>query len=233
MTDEKGCFNVKPIEYRRILIVEDSDALRGSLPEHFSGLNTVIACATLSEAVEAVKNNCFDIILLDLILPDGSGLKLFEHTDGTPVVILSDLGSDSNLIEGFSAGAMDYIVKPASMELIEMRMGLRLLPADESVLLLHGLKLDLQNRTVSYRERALDLTPSEFNILAFLMQNAGRFYTASDIYENVWKLPHLNTTTTKAHLSNLRKKMLAVSKECAGLIMTEFGKGYSFMGGVK
>ena len=63
MTDEGGCFNVKPIEYRRILIVEDSDSLRDELTAHFSGVNTVTACATLSEAVDAVKKSHFDIIL--------------------------------------------------------------------------------------------------------------------------------------------------------------------------
>ena len=62
------------------------------------------------------------------------------------------------------------------------------------------------------------------------MQNAGIFYTANEIYEKVWKMPYLNTTTIKAHLSNLRKKMLAVGSECANLIITEFGKGYAFTG---
>ena len=62
------------------------------------------------------------------------------------------------------------------------------------------------------------------------MQNAGNFYTAIEIYEQVWKMPHLNTTTIKAHLSNLRKKMISISEECASLIVTEFGKGYCFIG---
>jgi len=61
--------------------------------------------------------------------------------------------------------------------------------------------------------------------------NAGVYFNANEIYEQVWKMPHLNTETIKKHLSNLRKKLLAVSDECAALLATKFGKGYAFIGG--
>ncbi len=221
---------MKRVEYKNILIVEDDAELRRTLYEYFSLLNAVTAVNDLSHALTALHASRFDIILLDIILPDGSGLKLLEQTE-TPVVILSDLGSDSNLIDGFTAGAADYIVKPASCTLIEIRMALRLLPETEAVIRAHGLELDRSKRTVKYHQISLDLTSSEFNILMFLMQNAGNYYTANEIYEKVWKMPHLNTSTIKAHLSNLRKKMLGVSKDCADLIITNFGKGYAFRGG--
>ncbi len=222
---------MKRVEYKSILIVEDNDELRNGLCRYFSAMNSVTAAETLAQAVLALKNGKFDIILLDVILPDGSGLKLFEHIVYTPVIILSDLGSDSNLLDGFSAGAADYVVKPASPEIIEARMSLRMLPDSEAKISLHGLEIDLNKRTATYKKKALELTSSEFNVLAFLMQNAGEFFTASDIYEKVWKMPHLNSSTIKAHLSNLRKKMLNVSKDCADLILTNFGKGYAFRGG--
>ncbi len=222
---------MKRVEYKNILIVEDDDGLRTSLYGYFSASNVVTAASDLKSAIDAVKSARFDIILLDVILPDGSGLKLFEYIEQTPVIILSDLGSDGNLLEGFEAGAADYIVKPASPQIIEARMSLRLLPEKEAKIRAHGLELDINRRTVSYRSKPLDLTSSEFNILMFLMQNAGKFYTASEIYESVWKMPHLNTCTIKVHLSNLRKKMLGASKDCSDLIMTNFGNGYAFRGG--
>ncbi len=222
---------VNRVEYKRILIVEDDAELGNRLREHFSSVNTVVMAETLTQAISAVSNEQFDIILLDVILPDGSGLKLFEHIAKTPVVILSDLGADGNILDAFSVGAADYIVKPASPEIIEARMSLRLLPDAEAKISLHGLELDMSKRTTKYSGKALDLTSSEFNILMFLMQNAGNFYTASEIYESVWKMPHLNSSTIKVHLSNLRKKMLGVSKDCADLIVTNFGVGYSFRGG--
>lgn len=220
---------MKNIEYKNILIVEDSNDLRNNLVSHFSIANKVTSCFTLSEAIFLTKSNDFDIILLDLVLPDGNGLKLFEYAKQTPIIILSDLGSDENLIDGYTAGALDYIVKPASNELIELRMSLRLLPSTDAILSSHGLSIDIKKRIAKYKNKILNLTSSEFNILLFLMQNAGNFYTAIEIYEQVWKMPHLNTTTIKAHLSNLRKKMISISEECASLIVTEFGKGYCFI----
>ncbi len=217
------------VEYKNILIVEDNNKLRSALCEYFSARNNVTSCNSLKSAVAAVNENRYDIVLLDVILPDGNGLKLIEHTGEMPVIILSDLGSDSNMIDGFSAGATDYIVKPASCTLIDMRMALRLLPDSKAQLSSHGLELNMAKRTAAYNKKPLDLTSSEFNILMFLMQNAGKCFTASEIYEQVWKMPHMNTTTIKVHISNLRKKMLAVSSDCAKLLIQEFGKGYAFI----
>lgn len=221
------------VEYKNILIVEDGNRLRESLAAYFSERNKVTACKNLKEAVAAVKDNGYDIVLLDLILPDGNGKELINLLGQTPVIILSDLGTDENIIDGFSAGATDYIVKPASMPLIEARMALRLLPISKAAISLGGLTLNVNSRTAVYGGRTLDLTSSEFNILTFLMQHKGAFYTANEIYEQVWKVPHLNTATIKTHLSNLRKKMLAVSEDCAALLVTKFGNGYAFVGGDK
>lgn len=219
------------VEFKNVLIVEDGDDLRKSLADYFSAKNKVTACKNLKEAVAAATENGFDIVLLDLILPDGNGKELISFLGQTPVVILSDLGTDENLIDGFSAGAADYIVKPASNALIETRMAMRLLPISKAALTLGGLTLNANSRTAVFEDTALELTSSEFNILMFLMQNAGNFYTANEIYEKVWKMPHLNTETIKKHLSNLRKKMLSVSETCAALLATKFGKGYAFVGG--
>ncbi len=221
---------MKHVEYKNILIVEDDAELAEKLYGYFSTMNIVTIADSLKSAISAVEKKTFDIIVLDVILPDGSGLELFKHIEQTPVVILSDLGSDGNLLDGFSAGAADYIVKPASPEIIEARMSLRLLPDTEAIIVLHGLELDINKRTAVYENRLLDLTSSEFNILMFLMQNAGIFYTSNEIYEKVWRMPYLNSSTIKVHLSNLRKKMLLVSKDCADLIITNFGKGYAFRG---
>lgn len=109
-------------------------------------------------------------------------------------------------------------------------MSLRLLPEKEAYISAHKLTLNSRNRTATYDNKPLELTSSEFNILLFLMSNAGTYYTANEIYEKVWKMPHLNTGTIKMHLSNLRRKMRSVAKECADLILTEFGKGYAFKG---
>lgn len=222
---------MQKVEYKNILIVEDDKTLRESLYAYFSVMNKVIACGDIASATEAISENTFDIVLLDVILPDGSGLSLLKSVGQTPVIILSDLGSDLDVIDGLSAGAADYIVKPSSPHLIETRMSLRLLPVGNATLSSYGLTLNVAKRTAFYKGEVLSLTSSEFNILMFLMQNAGSYYTANEIYERVWKMPHLNTETIKKHISNLRKKMFAVSEDCAALIISEFGNGYAFAGG--
>ncbi len=221
---------MKRVEYKNILIVEDDEELRTKLVKYFAVTNNVISCGTLSSAIDRVSANTFDVIVLDIILPDGSGLKLFDYTGHTPVIILSDLSSESNQLNGLSAGAADYLVKPVSAELLEAHIALRLLPSHQARIISHGLELNTARRTAVYKDKQLDLTSSEFNILMFLMQNAGVLFKATEIYESIWKMPHLNTTTIKKHISNLRKKMLAVSDECANLIISEFGKGYGFIG---
>ncbi len=217
--------------FKNILIVEDGDKLRNSLTEYFSAMNKVTACPTLKSAISACAENEYDITLLDLILPDGNGIELLRYLRRTPVIILSDLGTDENVIDGLSAGAADYIVKPCSPQVIEAKMSLRLLPNGKANLSTGGLTLNVQSRTAVYKNTVLDFTSSEFNILTFLMQNAGVYFNSNEIYEQVWKMPHLNTETIKKHLSNLRKKLLAVSDECAALLTTKFGKGYAFIGG--
>lgn len=219
------------VMFKNILIVEDGDKLRNSLTEYFSAMNKVTACPTLKSAISACAENEYDITLLDLILPDGNGIELLRYLRRTPVIILSDLGTDENVIDGLSAGAADYIVKPCSPQVIEAKMSLRLLPNGKANLSSGGLTLNVQSRTAVYKNTVLDFTSSEFNILTFLMQNAGVYFNSNEIYEQVWKMPHLNTETIKKHLSNLRKKLLAVSDECAALLATKFGKGYAFIGG--
>lgn len=223
--------NMNKVEYKNILIVEDDAELRLSLFDYFSAMNKVTPCKNLTNAVDIVSENSFDIIILDVILPDGNGLKLLEYTGETPVVILSDLGSDSNLLDGLSAGAVDYIVKPCSPQVLEAKMSLRLLPDKKANISVNNLTINTRTRTAVYKNTALNLTSSEFNIIMFLMNNPGKFFTASEIYNRVWKMPHLNTETIKTHISNLRKKMFAVSDECSALIISEFGKGYAFVGG--
>lgn len=217
------------VEYKNILIVEDNDGIRASLTEYFSAANSVTACADLASAIEAAATCKFDAVILDVILPDGSGLKLIEHLHDSPVIILSDLGNDSNMLDGFSAGATDYIVKPASPQIIEARISLRLLPDSKAEISSHGLTVNTSKRTAKYNGKMLELTSSEFNILLYLMRNAGKFRTAAEIYESIWNMPHLKTATIKVHISNLRKKMLAVSPDCANLLIQEFNKGYAFI----
>ncbi len=222
---------MKIVENKNILIVEDYEPLLNQLVEHFSQKNSVKSATNVAKATEVISNSLFDVVLLDLILPDGNGLELISKLPAdTPVIILSDLSADQNILQGFDEGAVDYVVKPAPLSILEARMALRLAPHSQSVLTINGLSIDVKKRTTKFFDKSLNLTSNEFNILLFLMQNAGKAFSANQIYENVWKMPHLNSNAVRIHLHNLRKKMLELGEECGNLIIAEYGKGYAFCG---
>lgn len=214
---------------RKLLFVEDNKELLEAMAEYFQGKgNAVFTASTLKQAKELYEREQLDAVVLDVILPDGDGLSLLEeHRTYPPVVILSDLGEEDDVTAGFFSGAADYIVKPCSVHLLEIRLSLRLLPPQGSALSLHGLTVNVAERTVKYKGTPVPLTSSEFNILHFLMSHAGLTFTSEEIYEQVWNAPSLQTTTVKRHLSTLRCKLKESMKQSP--IVTEFGKGYCFV----
>lgn len=221
---------LKPVTCRTILLVEDDISFANSLKHYFEQKgNKVFHTTNLADTKKILHQEQFDAIILDIILPDGEGTNLFTtNILLPPTIILSTLGTEHDMLEGLTAGALDYIVKPCSFELIEARLSLRLLPKKDSFLILHELKADVVQRIVQYKGDTITLTGTEFNILWFLMSHAGQFFSAAALYENVWEMPSLSSTSIKYHISNLRKKIKAFTNK--DLIITEFGKGYSFIG---
>lgn len=218
------------IESRRLLIIEDNIADLNRLTTYFGEKNEVFPAATLADGIAIATNTVLDGILLDLILPDGDGMTLFDAVENLPpVVILSDIDSEESMMTGFSQGALDYVVKPCSPELLEMRLALRLLPMRKAALFANGLTVNAAQRTCVFRGRPIPLTSSEFNILYFLMTHAGEYFLPNEIYENVWKMKSLHTTTVKRHISTLRIKLANACGDVK-MIRTEFGKGYCFIG---
>lgn len=219
---------LKKVYKRRLLFIEDDGAVTESLGEYFKKQqNTVICANSVEEASEYLDEYKFDAIILDIILPDGNGIDLLENRKNLPpVIILSTLSDEDNMLSGFQAGAADYIVKPCSPELLEARLSLRLAHGELAIIRLSGITLDVSERTVFYDDKPVQLTSSEFNILYFLMSHPDEFYDASEIYSRVWDAPSLQTTTVRYHISNLRRKIKDITQK--NLIITEFGKGYAF-----
>lgn len=219
---------MQEITNRNILFVEDDAQLLAQMAEWFQNRGaTVYTASTLQEAIAATANLHPDMIVLDVILPDGSGLDLLKVIRPVPpVIILSDLGNEENILDGFHSGAIDYIVKPCSMNILETRIRLRFLPPAHAKRSCCGLEIDSNKRTASFCGKMLTLTSSEFNILWFFINHPNRFFTSDEIYEHVWDAPSLQTTTIRRHLSTLRQKLKSATGET--LIHTAFGKGYAF-----
>lgn len=216
---------------RKLLFVEDDEKLRNEMIDYFSPQNTVYYASDVDEATDILENEGnFDAIVLDLILKNSMGIDLFKtFSDLPPVIILSSLDGEDTIITGLTSGAIDYVVKPCAMRLLETRVALRVLPKSEAVETFGKLSINANTRTVKYGNTTITLTPSEFNILFFLVKHRGKYYTADEIYEQIWCAPSLHTTTIRAHLSSLRRKMKAALPD-ADVIRTEFNKGYCFTG---
>lgn len=220
------------ISDRKILFIEDDLAFAKSLITYFEMENTVYHADTLASAEEYIAGGTFDVIVTDVILPDGTGLDIFNCNFQAmpPILVLSSLGNDEHILEGLELGAVDYIVKPCSPKVLEGRMSIRLLPKNESETARSGLVVNAVKRTVHYRGKAIAFTSSEFNILHYLINHPGVFYSSNELYEAIWKTSALNTTTIRKHISSMRRKLLEGTggKE---IILTDFGKGYAFAGG--
>lgn len=216
---------------RNLLFIEDDEALKREMVAYFSPTNTVFTASDVEEAVELLtKRGDFDAVVLDLILKNSMGMDLFkEFPELPPVIILSSLDGEDTILEGLTSGAADFVVKPCSMRLLEAHIAMRLLPKADAVESFGAFSVNANTRTVIYKGMPISLTPSEFNILFFLIKNRGEYFTADEIYEKIWCAPSLGTTTIRTHLSSLRRKLKAAMPE-TDIIRTEFNKGYCFTG---
>ena len=218
---------------RKLLFIEDDDNLKKEMVSHFAPTNIVFTASDLDEAIDILteKGN-FDAVVLDLILKSSMGMDLFKVFPMLPpVIILSSLDGEDSIMTGLTSGAADYVIKPCSMRLLETHIALRLLPKADAVASFGSFSINANLRTVKYKNMPLSLTPSEFNILFFLVKHHGKFFTADEIYEKIWCAPSLHTTTIRAHLSSLRRKLKAAMPE-VDVIRTEFNKGYCFTGDI-
>jgi two component transcriptional regulator, winged helix family len=217
---------------RKLLFIEDDEKLKREMVEYFSPANAVFTASDVEDAVGILmRTGDVDAVVLDLILKSSMGIDLFKAFAALPpVIILSSLDGEENVMAGLTSGAADYVTKPCSMRLLETHIALRLLPKADAVASFGLFSVDANTRTVKYKNMPVVLTPSEFNILFFLVKHRGQYFTADEIYEKIWCAPSLHTTTIRAHLSSLRRKLKEALPD-TDMIRTEFNKGYCFTGG--
>ncbi|MBQ8394189.1 MAG: response regulator transcription factor [Clostridia bacterium] len=216
------------VKGRTLLFVEPNREYAKQLQEYFAPQNTVIIADCLLTAEECLRLLNFDMVVLDILLRDGSGLNVFEiFKELPPTIVYSSLDNEEAMLESFYLGAADYVIKPCSFKLLEARMYLRLQPVRKSEKTFGLLKINPVSRSVFYNGKQLPFTSSEFNILYYLSTHAGEFYSANDLYENIWQAQSLNTATVRKHISSMRRKLLDATGG-KDYILTDFGKGYAF-----
>jgi two-component system KDP operon response regulator KdpE len=208
--------------------------LRTSLAAHDY---EVAGAETGGMAMRQIRSKDPDLVILDLGLPDRSGLELIEtirSTSQIPIIVLSARGDDAAKVASFELGADDYVTKPFSMvELIaRIRAALRHRFQEQGVLPIlrcGELSIDLVKRNVLMGEKGLSLTPTEYDLLALLLENAGKVLTHSFLLKKVWGDNRVSDVQyLRVYVRSLRQK-LQVASHLAPIIHTELGIGYRLM----
>jgi len=222
-----------------LLIVEDEDPLRLLLSYNFEAEGFAVRATGDGEEVETlVSEQVPDVILLDWMLPGLSGIEICRRLrqrpdcQSVPIIMLTARGEESERIRGLSTGADDYVVKPFSVPELIARVKAVLRRANPDAVaeqLSSGdLVLDRSTRRVFIGDKDIDLSPTEFKLLEFLMQSPGRVFSRGQLLDSVWGHDiYVDERTVDVHVGRLRKtlKKRGMGKDP---IRTVRGTGYSF-----
>jgi two-component system OmpR family response regulator len=221
----------------KILTIEDDALIADDIVRTLSASGfSVDVARTGREGMAKVMAGDYDVVTLDRMLPDLDGLTIVATMRGvgmeTPVLVMSALSDVDQRIQGLRAGGDDYLTKPFSPEemfaRVEVLLRRRPRHAKAETLLRSGaLELDLVRRKVSHRQRELDLQPTEFRVLEFMMRHTGQVLTRTMIFEAVWGCRFdPGTNLIDVHVGRLRKKVETPGER--PLIRTIRGSGYLF-----
>jgi two-component system, OmpR family, response regulator RegX3 len=206
---------------RTVLLVEDEDSIVEPLREALGreGFETSVA-GTAAEALELARTLDPDVVLLDVMLPDGSGFDVcreLRRESRVPIIMVTARGEEADRIVGLELGADDYVTKPFSAREVAARIRAVLRRAEppreevsaaDAPLEVGELVVDPARRTATVAGRALELSRKEFDVLALLAGEAGRVVTRERLLEEVWDTSWFGSTKTlDVHVSGLRRKL--------------------------
>jgi len=228
---------------QRILVVDDEERIRRLLRMYLEKEGYVIDEAENGEtALDMALGQDYDLILLDIMLPGMDGVevcqKLRQHK-ATPVIMLTAKGEEANRVQGFEAGADDYVVKPFSPREVIYRVK-AILRRSSATAFLHKDAIKSSNNIVfphlviehdAHRVTAggheVQLTPKEYELLHYLASSPDKVFSREDLLKNVWHYDFFgDLRTVDTHVKRLREKLNRVSPEAAAMITTVWGVGY-------
>jgi two-component system response regulator RegX3 len=227
---------------RSILLIEDEEAISEPLAAALAreGFDTVVA-GTAAEGMELFETRSPDLVLLDVMLPDGDGrdlLRRIRETSRTPVVMLTARGEETDRVLGLELGADDYVTKPfsaaelaARVRAVLRRAGGEAPEAAGTVLEAGDVRMNLETHTAERAGEPLDLTVKEFELLRVLLERAGKLVRRDELVHEVWDPAWFGSTKTlDVHVSALRKK-LGDDPAAPRYIHTVRGVGFRFDAG--
>lgn len=223
----------------KILLVEDEVDLANSISEYLIK-NEKFTCDVAfdySKASELAELYEYDCMIVDIGLPDGSGLDLIREVKSNEIkagiIIISARDALDDRIEGLNIGADDYLVKPFHLSELNARiysLMRRLKFSGESDLVINEITVNLQTRSVKVHNKALDLTKNEYDLLMYMITNRNKVISKTSIAEHL-SGEYVDILSSfdfiYAHIKNLRKKLIDAG--CTDYIKTVYGVGYKFL----
>lgn len=226
---------------KKVLVVDDEKLIVKGIRFSLEQDNMEVTCAyDGEEAIELVKNNDFDVILLDVMLPKLTGFEVCQQIrefSNVPIIMLTAKGDDMDKILGLEYGADDYITKPFNILEVKarikaiMRRSKNAKAVEEEtskVAIFEELKVDCDSRRVFINEVEVNLTAKEFDLLELLMFNPNKVYSRENLLNTVWGYDYPgDVRTVDVHIRRLREKIEANPSE-PKYIHTKWGVGYFF-----
>jgi DNA-binding response OmpR family regulator len=222
----------------RILIVEDERALREGLVDLLSAAgHEVVAHEFGKPAVDVGTHETFDLVLLDLMLPDIDGVEVCQRLrrarPALPILMLTARGSENDKVAGLDAGADDYLTKPFAVRELLARINAlarraTATPAEPEIIEADGCAIDLGRLEARRAGHAVSLTPREAGILRWLHRHRARAVSRAELLERVWgSSGELQTRTVDMTIANLRQKLERDPSE-PRILLTVTGVGYAW-----
>ena len=216
---------------KTILLVEDNPkVMRNNITVLKSRGAAVLSAENLAGARSVLAGETPDAAVIDIMLPDGSGLDLLREIraeSALPVLLLTAKGESQDVVSGLSLGADDYLAKPYDLNVFTARIDalLRRARTVNENIAIGLLRFDLLSNMASYGGKDLLLTQKEFALLLLLAQNEGKTVMAEYLFEKAWGHPlYGDTSALRMQISNLKKKITAATENI--LIETSHGEGY-------
>lgn len=222
----------------KILIVDDEERIRKLLNLYLVKEGYITEeVADGKAALKLILMEDFDLVLLDIMLPGVDGIEIIKEvrkTKETPIIMISARGEEIHRVEGFQAGADDYIVKPFSPREVMLRVSAllkrtKVYSSEPEVITFSELEIHPESRLVLAAGESIILTPKEFDLILYFVRNPERVFTREILLKEVWRYDHFgDLRTVDTHVKRLREKLQKQSSLVAKMIVTVWGTGYKF-----
>lgn len=223
---------------KKILVVDDNPDIRTMLKTYLTGEGfQVLTAENGQKALFVAREEKPDCIVLDMMMPEMGGgdfIRIYTAESDTPILVLTAKVEETDKVLGLELGADDYVTKPFSMRELTARINALLRRSkkgktDVEILRAADITLDIQGRMAEVGDQPIELTPSEFGLLAVLMAAPGRSFSRSELLENMGEATYLEgyERTVDVHIHNLREKIEPDPSDPI-YIETVYGSGYRF-----